>query len=212
MVTIETLAGTTVNEYDDNNEFVEALRKSDAPRVHTFNQLGLFSRTWLATFMDGENQVHFFSTAAKGDEYQSQIRPIYDAMAEKQVPEVDGILKVSPANGIIYQIFEADPGSSVEDKAQVAHDAWIEAVKTLPFEGTIIHYLKADDDIVVDAIKERTHFVTVLKSADGFTLEDTLKKLARISDNAGGTIAGGPRYQTQDNGPVVTWYKELLRK
>ncbi len=204
--------GTTVVQYDDVTEFTAALQEAKPARVHTFCNSGLFGigGSWNASFVDSE-VAHGFATGDLSDGFKGRVRPIYDSMNEAGVPEVDGTLRVSERNGSIYQVFQTER-PDIEERAQASYDAWVDAVRDLPVEGTLIQYLKDGSTVVLDATRGNTHLIIQLDEDSGRTLDDTLTRLqsAGEAEDEGKTEVLRQPYETRDNTPVVGWFKDMM--
>ncbi len=179
MVETQKRKGNTSHLYRSIDEFVSVLIQKQPVRIHTFANLGFLGigANWTASFSDTAKIVHSYST----DELENlgeKSKPIYDAMKEKNIPEVDGMIKISERNDAIYSIFQTDSPSKQAFVAKSYND-WLDAVKTL--KGDIsLRYLKTEDSEIIDAIdSEERHYLTSLDKKKGRTFEKTYDLLQK---------------------------------
>jgi len=204
------MLGTKIAQYDNVAEFKEALEATKPARLHTFFNQGLFGigANWVASFVDSEETVHAYITQEIEDNFQERVRPIYDSIKAAEIPEVDGAIRVSQRDGSVYQIFQTER-PDVEERVQASYDSWIDAVRELPVEGTLVQYLKNDSTVTLDATRDKSHLVTVVDENAGITLEDTLTRLQSSGTQDGEVEVLGQPYETRDNGPVIGWFQDM---
>ncbi len=212
MPELNEVLGTKVFEYESVAEFGDSIRTILPKRLHTFFSNGLFGigANWTAAFLDSNEMVHGYRTESVEEGFKETVKPLYDQIKIADIKEVDGRIKVSNRNGSVYQLFQTD-APSVEERVQASHDAWIEAVRSLPKEGTLIQYLREDSTVVLDATHGKSHLITSLDGENGRTLEETLTRLQSFGTNKGDEILSKP-YATKDNGPVIGWYLDMINK
>ncbi len=209
MPELDEILGTKIAEYESVEEFTAALEAAKPVRLHTYFDKGMFwfGSNWKASFVDSEGNVHGFVTRDVEEGFQDRIKPIYDLLKGAKIPEVDGIIRVSERDGAVYQVFETDFPDEA-GKEQASYDAWIDAVKALPVEGTLIQYLKEDSSVLLDATNGKNHFITTIDEDSGITLESTLAKLQPSKNKDGAEVLGQP-FATRDNSPVIGWYLDM---
>ena len=181
--------------YNSIPEFVIALENSGTKRLHTFTDTGFLGlgACWAASFISNEGLVHRYDCDINKS-FKIIIKPIYDLIEKINVPEVDGIIRVSKRDSSIYQMFQTD--APEEDKnIQASLNAWQNAVLELPVKGTIIQYMKKGSEVVVDAKKGKLHLVTGLDGKENRTLENVLSKVKS--------------YTIQNNTPILNWYLDI---
>jgi len=216
MIVNNELLGTKTAVYSVGEEaaFNAAIENAKPARLHTFCNVGLFGlgANWSASFVDQEGNVHGYITMDLNDGFAERVKPIYDTIKGANIPEVDGKVEISDKNGHVYQVFQTDSPSKPE-RVGVSYDAWIDAVRTLPVEGTLIQYLRNESQVAIDATRGKMHLVTMIDENDGRTLESTLMAL-RSPKNPDGQaeVLDRPAYQTRDNQEVVNWYLDLVQK
>jgi len=220
----EEVLGTRIIKYEDVDEFREALESAKPARLHTSLDSGFLGigGSWRASFVDSEETVHGYITHDVRDNHHvALVQPIYDLILRAEITEVDGAIRVSVREGSVYHLFITD-APSVEERVQTSYDAWIDAVRDLPVEGTFIQYLKVDSNVILDATYGKNHLVTAIdESSDkvdessnllqpGRTLEGTLTRLrlTKLQSPSGAEVTDQP-YTVIDNAHVINWYLDM---
>jgi hypothetical protein len=199
MAEITEINGIKEFQYEGVDEFNTAIDEAKPVRLHTYFASGFLGigSNWSATFVDPNGNVHAFRTHDVNEGFKERVKPIYNTIKEANIPEVDGIVKISTRVSGTYQVF-ATERPDLEDLAQKSYDAWLNAAQSLPVEGTLIQYIKDDDTITFDAGNGTTHLTTSFDETEIRTIDDTLNALSQ--------------YESRDNKPAIDWFLDMRNK
>ena len=196
--------------YHDVDEFKQILETVKPARMHTYFQGGFLGigSNWAATFQDSDGIVHGFMTVEVKEGFEERINPLYELVKSGAITEVDGMIKLSEKQKAVYHVFETEKQSD-EEAVNKSYNAWIDAVKTLPVEETLIQYLNDGEHTIVDATRGTNHYIKTLSPLLGKTLEDALEDLQTEGEGDNAKVVSKNQYKLQDNMPVIAWYTDM---
>jgi hypothetical protein len=186
--------GTLLVKCPEISDFVKALTERAKPdRLYTT----FIGHIWMASFVTGNDSVYEFMTSETGNGFDQRIANIYSTLRNRQVPEVDGYVTVSPRNGHIYQWFDTE---DKDDEVTVAASfaAWIKAAMSLNKDSTEMIFYKREQQSVVDLRQGRVHLVTYLDN-------HLDRKVDTIVENLG-------IRQRKDYTDAVDWYDDICKR
>jgi hypothetical protein len=197
MVEIINVQETKVNTYDNIAEFVESMNTSETKRLFTYFNSGFLGigQGWTAAFMNSDGTIHGFYTDDVDNGFTEMIKPIYDKLKEKNMIEVDGMIKAYQT-GAIKQFFQPENPED-DDKSNLSLLSWINATHELPADNTIIQYITENEKALLDATKGNQHLIIQIDGNNGRNLERALQTFQN--------------YKIQDNTPIVEWYLDLKK-
>lgn len=198
MVEQTELFGTIAREYDSIEEFVDAIKGCGAKRMHTFFNQGFLGigGGWTASCVGVTGTAHGYRTDDITDGFKGRVKPIYDTLKSEKIIEVDGIIKVSPRNGSVYQLFQTENQENPQ-KANSSFEAWVDAIIGFPTEGTLAQYMRDPTMTVVDITRGKYHWITALDGEKDRTLDK---------------IVAWMPYKCRDNTDTVIWYLDMNNK
>lgn len=197
---------TEVVQYKDHRPFVEALEGHMPVRVFQHNiwePTDYYTSTSSFFFMDRNRGIHLYPKTFVGrPDYQHSVEPVEQKVASLHVRKVEGMIRVDPFRGDVYQIYEADYAPYRDIQAKTAQQPlnWLEGVTevvTADPSQVFIQYLPLRGDwTVVDATAGRNHVVTVMdKGVD--------EAVAQLRDRF-------PGIHLRDNSEVARWEAFLV--
>lgn len=198
MVEQTELFGTIAREYDSIEEFVDGIEGSGAKRLHTFFNQGFLGMggSWTASCVGATGMVHGYNTSEIEEGFKDRVKPIYDLIKAEGIREVDGIIRVSPRNGSIYQVFQTENPENPQ-KAKSSFEAWVDAILGFPTEGAVAQYLRDESRCIIDVTRGKYHWITALDGKKDRTLDRVVTWMP---------------YKCRDNTDTVIWYLDMKSK
>lgn len=156
--------------------------------------------------------------------FNNENKRINDFIKEENLQEVDGAISVSQESGTVLHFFRTASISSpllhpsqvdnfnkqkyierkikeIEPRAQKSYETWLEVVKELPSKETLIHYyidsnsFTQTEYIIMDAVREKDHFMILLDGRGSRTLGNTIESLHG--------------YRMVNVKPIVDWWSDV---
>lgn len=172
------MAGSSGKVYQDVRDFAAALAASSPDRIMTKTSSALFLATYTAAFIDERGTVHATMLA----DYRGgmeQVKPIYDVIKSRNIPEVDGVITGSPINGSIYHRFS--PDSDEPECVKKNYDAYVAAVQRIADKDAQARFVLSDGEAATLNVRcGKHHFITRLPIDGEMSLEKTLAKFPGI--------------------------------